>query len=303
MGPGRGSTAGHGRSQLCRVRLIGRLLAAWAVIAAPVIAAPAVAYAEPAVQQAAVPPAFRPAGALSETAVAVTSNAGLTRQAACRPSTPAVGPTPGRSVIVNRGPSECSTVALTFDAGADRGYAELILDILRENTVPASFGMTGAWADQNPDLIRRMVDEGHELINHTWDHRSFTGLSPRTRPLAVGERRLQLDRTDELLREMAGRSTRPLFRPPYGDLNEGVLKDVADAGYDYTIMWTVDSFGWNRLPAARIVDRCLSRAEPGAIYIFHVGAESEDALALGPIIDGLRASGFGFVTVTDLLGL
>jgi len=222
--------------------------------------------------------------------------------AVCRPAAPAVEKTPGSSVRVDRGPTECNAVTLTFDAGADRGYAELILDILRDEKVPASFGMTGLWAQQNSDLIQRMVDEGHELINHTWSHRSFTGFSAG-RPLGVGERRMELDRTEELLVGLTGKSTRPLFRPPYGDLDGGVYGDLSDAGYDYTIMWTVDSFGWNNLPAAGIVNRCLSRAEPGAIYIFHVGEQSEDALALGQIIAGLREGGFIFVTVTDLLGL
>jgi len=220
----------------------------------------------------------------------------------CRPGEPAVAPTLGQSVVVSRGPSECSTVALTFDAGADRGYAELILDILRENSIPASFGMTGLWAEQNSDLVQRMADEGHQLINHTWSHRSFTGLSAG-RPLGVAERRIELERAEELIQGLTGRSTRPYFRPPFGDLNGGVLKDVSDAGYDYTIMWTVDSLGWNHLPARAIVERCLSRAEPGVIYIFHVGAESQDALALGPIVEGLRARGLDFVTVADLLGL
>jgi peptidoglycan-N-acetylglucosamine deacetylase len=222
---------------------------------------------------------------------------------ACRPAAPVVEPTPGRSVVVDRGPSECNTVALTFDAGADRGYADLILDILRENNIPASFGMTGQWAEQNADLIQRMAEEGHHFINHTWGHRSFTGFSPRTRALGPAERRIELDRTEELILGLTGKSSRPYFRPPYGDMNEGVLKDVSDAGYDYTIMWTVDSLGWNHLPARGIVERCLSRADAGVIYIFHVGAESEDALALGPIIEGLRARGLGFVTVADMLGL
>ena len=222
--------------------------------------------------------------------------------AVCRPAAPAVEKTPGASVRVDRGPTECNAVTLTFDAGADRGYAEMILDILRDEKVPASFGMTGLWAQQNSDLVVRMVEEGHELINHTWSHRSFTGFSAG-RPLGVGERRIELDRTEELLVGLTNKSTRPLFRPPYGDLDAGVFRDLSDAGYDYTIMWTVDSFGWNRLPAAGIVDRCLSRAEPGAIYIFHVGEQSEDAHALLPIIAGLRERGFIFVTVTDLLGL
>ncbi len=223
--------------------------------------------------------------------------------AACRPAQPVVQPTPGRSFVVDRGTDECNTVALTFDAGADRGYAELILDILRVNRIVASFGMTGHWAERNADLVQRMAEEGHQLINHTWSHRSFTGFSPKTRALGVIERRVELEQTDDFLQGMTGRSSRPYFRPPYGDLDGGALKDVADAGYDYTIMWTVDSLGWNHLPARGIVERCLSRAGPGVIYMFHVGAESEDALALGQIIEGLRSRGLDFVTIADLLGL
>ena len=109
--------------------------------------------------------------------------------------------------------------------------------------------MTGRWAQQNPDLMKRIVDEGHEVINHTWSHSSFTGFSAG-RPMSVYERRLELDRTEEFLVELTGKSTRPYFRPPYGDLDGGALKDVADAGYDYTMMWTIDSFGWMRIPAA-----------------------------------------------------
>lgn len=224
------------------------------------------------------------------------------RQSVCRPATPAVEKTPGVSIDVRKGPTECNAISLSFDAGADRGYAEQILDTLRDEKVPASFGMTGLWAQKNSDLIQRMVDEGHELINHTWDHSSFTGYSAG-RPMSVAERRLELDRTEELLVGLTGKTTRPLFRPPYGDLDNGVLKDVSDDGYDYTIMWTVDSFGWNHLPAAGIVERCLSRAEPGAIILFHVGIESEDALALKTIITTLRERGYQLVTVTDLLGL
>jgi len=224
------------------------------------------------------------------------------RSAVCRPATPAIEKTPGRSVEVDRGPTECNAVSLTFDAGADRGHAELILDILREEKVPVSFGMTGLWAQQNPDLVQRMADEGHEFINHTWAHRSFTGFSAG-RPLSAAERRLDLDRTEELLVGMTGKSSRPLFRPPYGDRDAGLFKDVADAGYDYTIMWTVDSLGWMHVPAPGIVERCLSRAQPGAIYIFHVGIESQDAQALGSIIAGLRERGYLMVTISDLLGL
>lgn len=303
MGPVRRSTAGRARTWLLGTLLAVSALVAVATLGVGTMVGASPAHADPLAAQAAGEPAFRLSSPAPEPALAVRPGADARRQVPCRPSAPAVQPTPGRSVPVYQGPAECNTVTLSFDAGADRGYAELILDILRDNNVPASFAPTGLWAQHSPDLIQRMAEEGHELINHTWDHSSFTGFSTRTRPLSVGERRLQLDRTDELLVGLIGRSTRPYYRPTYGDLNEGVLKDAGDAGYDYTMMWTVDSFGWNHLPAARIVDRCLSRAEPGAIFLFHVGAQSEDALALAQIIEGLRARGFGIVALSDLLGL
>jgi peptidoglycan-N-acetylglucosamine deacetylase len=224
------------------------------------------------------------------------------RSAACRPAAPAVEKTPGRSVRVDRGPAECNSVHLSFDNGADVGYAEMILDILKEEKVPVSFGMTGAWAKQNPELTKRIVDEGHELINHTWSHASFTGFS-YGRAISVAERHLELSRTEDFLVELTGKSTHPYFRPPYGDLDAGVFKDVSDAGYDYTMMWTVDSLGWNHLPAAGIVQRCLSRAEPGAIFLFHVGIQSEDGPALRSIIAGMRERGLEMVSMSDLLGL
>jgi peptidoglycan-N-acetylglucosamine deacetylase len=224
------------------------------------------------------------------------------RSDVCRPAAPAVERTPGASVRVDRGPAECNAVHLSFDAGADRGYADMILDVVKEENVPLSFGMTGRWAQQNPDVMKRIVDDGHEVINHTWSHASFTGFSAG-RPMSVYERRLELDRTEDFLVELTGKSTRPYFRPPYGDLDNGALKDVSDAGYDYTMMWTIDSFGWMRIPAAAIVERCLSRAEPGAIILMHVGIESQDGPALRTIIVGLRERGYLIVGMADLLGL
>ena len=249
----------------------------------------------------AVTPTFE-ARAQEDREVAAPAAAAPARAAACRPATPAVAPTPGRSLIVDRGPAECNTVALTFDAGADRGYAELILDILRDSGVPATFGMTGLWAEKNPDLVVRMAEEGHQLMNHTWSHRSFTGYSAG-RALGPGERRVELERTEELLGGLTGLNVRPYWRPPYGDYDAGVLKDVWDAGYDYTIYWTLDSLGWNGLTARAVAERCLRNAEAGDIYLFHVGADSTDAHALGPIIEGLRARGLGFVRIDDMLGL
>lgn len=207
----------------------------------------------------------------------------------------------GPAIIIDRGFANRRSVALTFDAGADRGYAESILNTLRDSGVRASFGMTGVWAAQNPDLLRRMVDEGHRLINHTWDHASWTGLSSRTRPLSQAQRWAELDSTEAYLREQTGVSTLPYFRSPYGDVDSTVQRDLGARGYAYNILWSVDSGGWTGAPARSIIDRCLRGASPGAIYVMHVGAASQDALALAPIINGLAAAGYDFETIDEIL--
>jgi len=193
------------------------------------------------------------------------------------------------------------TVALTFDAGSDVGYAAEILDILQANGIRATFGVTGEWTDAHPELVARMVNEGHQLLNHSYDHPSFTGRSTGTAPLSQAARLDQLARTEQAIFAATGTHAVPWFRPPYGDEDASVRADVALAGYRYEVMWSVDSQGWNGASVDEIVDRCLSGAEPGAIVLFHVGAASADHAALQAVIDGLRAQGYGFATVAEAI--
>lgn len=207
----------------------------------------------------------------------------------------------GPATTITIGDTSQQVVALTFDAGADVGYTGLILDTLAANGVRASFGMTGKWAEQNPDMLRRIVNEGHELINHSYDHASFTGGTTNTPPLTRDERWEQLDRTEQIVQDLAGATTKPYFRPPYGAYDQSVLEDVGARGYRYNVMWTVDSRGWQGISEAEIIQRCLGLAEPGAIYIFHVGGQSLDGPALQEVIDGLRDAGYTMGNVTDVL--
>ncbi|MDA0301298.1 MAG: polysaccharide deacetylase family protein, partial [Chloroflexi bacterium] len=207
-----------------------------------------------------------------------------------------------RSVAVAYGDRTARRVSLTFDAGADVGFAADILDTLARERVVASFGMTGAWAEQHPALVKRIADEDHHFINHSWSHGSFTGLSTTSRPMTRAERWDELDRTEAIIQRIAGVSTLPYFRPPYGDTDASVLADVGARGYAVTAMWAVDSLGWNGLSAPGIVERTLRLTSPGAIVIFHVGAQSQDAAALPAIIRGLREAGYEFVSVATLTG-
>ncbi|HEX5616050.1 MAG TPA: polysaccharide deacetylase family protein [Acidimicrobiia bacterium] len=192
-------------------------------------------------------------------------------------------------------------VALTFDAGSDAGSTARILDVLAARDVDATFGITGRFAERNPDLVRRIAADGHVVMNHTYDHASFTGYSTGAGALSEGERLDELRRADAVIGPLIGRSTQPWFRPPYGDTDAGVDELLGRAGYRYDVLWTIDSLGWQGSPVDDVVDRCLTRAAPGAIYLFHVGSASTDVDALERVIDGLRADGYAFVTVAQMV--
>ena len=218
------------------------------------------------------------------------------------PTAPPSTAPPGPATLISRGDPGRMVVALTFDAGSDLGYAPAILDTLRAAGVPAAFGLTGNWVRAHPDVARRIAADGHLMINHTDDHRSFTGFSTGTAPLTAAERRKELDGAEAAIVATTGRGTRPWFRPPYGDTDPSVQADVAADGYGYEVLWTVDSLGWKGLSTDQITARCLDQAVPGAIYLFHVGSASQDSAALPAIIAGLRQRGYGFVTIPQIAG-
>jgi peptidoglycan/xylan/chitin deacetylase (PgdA/CDA1 family) len=204
--------------------------------------------------------------------------------------------------VVSQGSPRFKDVALTFDAGADRGYASTILRILERNHIRASFGMTGTWALANGDLVRRMAHDHDQLINHTYDHRSFTGFSTRMAPLTLAQRSWEITQADRIIRTLTHQSTKPFFRPPYGDYDSATLSLLGRLGYRYLVMWTVDSLGWEHLPASAILQRCVVNIAPGTILLMHVGSQSQDALALQPLIQQLRHHSYQFVTVAQMVG-
>jgi peptidoglycan/xylan/chitin deacetylase (PgdA/CDA1 family) len=206
---------------------------------------------------------------------------------------PRSGPSP--AAMVFNGDTSKPMVAFSFDAGSDPGYTALILDTLAANHIRASFGMTGAWAEANPALLQRIVREGHQLINHSYHHPDFT-------TIGSAARQDEVDSTDRVIQSITGIGTKPFFRSPYGAYNDSVNSDLAADGYSYNIWWTVDSLGWNGLTVSEILDRCLSRSSPGAIYLFHVGSQSQDGPALQQLIDGLRAQGYSIGSVADVMG-
>ncbi len=202
-------------------------------------------------------------------------------------ATPTPLPTP---VIVSQGTAAGKVIALTFDCDADRGNAARILDLLRRDGAPASFGVTGRWARLNPDLVRRMARQGEQIMDRADDHTSLRGA-------AIGG---ELDAADEIIRHITGSSTKPYYRISRSDDSAGA-RAAAAVGYNVDVSWTLDSRGWQGLSAAQIERHVLDGARPGAIVLMHVAAASHDAAALPHVVDALRARGYHFVTVAQLL--
>jgi len=213
---------------------------------------------------------------------------------------PPVAPKP-EAEVVYIGPVDVPAVALTFDTGVQAGHVPEILDILKEHGKLATFGITGEWAVTNPALLKRIVEEGHALINHSWGHPSFTGEDTGTPPLTADEIRDQLKRTEEKVQEIAEASTKPYFRPPYGDFDRFVNQVVREEGYEYNVLWTLDARGWlGRSPKA-VTAVTLAYAVNGAIFLYHVD-NSREYKALEEIIEGLNERGLEMVTIPQLLG-
>ncbi|MGQ9584743.1 MAG: polysaccharide deacetylase family protein [Anaerolineae bacterium] len=216
--------------------------------------------------------------------------------------TPTLTPTPTRTPVptpvvsateVLRGNKQKPWVALTFDADAAADPAPLVLDTLKQYQVRATFFILGWWATRHPDLVRRMVAEGHEIGNHSNTHPDFRTL---TREQMVEE----LSAAEAIIQEVAGRTSKPFFRPPYSYRNELVRQVAAEEGY-LTVVWTIDAFDWR--PAATqesILQQILENVVPGAIIVQHVG-DANTAAVLPRVIEELRARGFELVTLSEVL--
>lgn len=219
-----------------------------------------------------------------------------------RPPAPATG-LDGTSLIVERGDSGRREVAFTFDAGEGAGHTEAMLDMLDEYGVKGSFGVTGEWVEQNPELARRIVEDGHMVINHTYDHRSWTGESTGGEPLSVDERTFEIEETERIIRDVTGYETTPYFRFPYGAYDEASLQTLAEAGYDYTLWWTCDTLGWDGNTGEEIAELCGPDAEdggPGTIILMHVVTDG-DLAALPTLLQDYADSGYEIVTMEQMI--
>ncbi len=200
-------------------------------------------------------------------------------------------------------PVSSKMVALTFDAGANAAGLPSIESTLRAKGVRATFFLTGSWVRSYPAQANMIVQDGHLVGNHSMSHPHFTSLTD-------AQVTAQVQGAQQAILRANGADSRPLFRFPFGEVNSRVLGDVNRLGY-VSVRWTVDSLGWKGTSGGQsvqsVVNRVLAAAQPGEIVLMHLGSNPDDgttldAAALPAVIDGLRARGYSFVTLSVLTG-
>lgn len=196
-------------------------------------------------------------------------------------------------ISVSRVRTDRPAVSLTFDDGPHPSHTPALLDILARYRVKATFYVIGQNARRYPEILRRIVAEGHEIGNHSWSHPALSRLSD-ARVLR------ELDRTQEIIWRTVG--VQPVtMRPPYGAITQRQIHMIHDRRNLPTVSWSVDPEDWRRPGVGVVSARMVRGAQPGAIILAH-DIHRPTIRAVPAAIEGIAARGLGFVTMSDLLG-
>jgi len=187
--------------------------------------------------------------------------------------------------------TEEKKIAISFDAAWGDQYTEGILDILDKYGVKTTFFLVGFWVDRYPDMVKKIHERGHEIGNHSSTH-------PHMSKLSKEKIIKELNNTGDKIYKLMGEKPF-LFRPPFGDYNNTLIKTAEECGY-YTIQWDVDSLDWKELGVAPVVDRVTRNIKNGSIVLFHNNAKYVlDYLPL--IIEKLQKEGYKIVPISELI--
>ncbi len=182
-------------------------------------------------------------------------------------------------------------VAITFDCAWGAKDIPVILNVLKEKNVRATFFLVGEWAKRNPEETRMITEQGHDVGNHSENHFKMSALNREKIKREIAD-------CTKTIEEITG--TKPtLFRAPYGDYNDNVITIAKQAGYD-TIQWSVDSLDWKPGISQETILKRVSIAKSGDIFLFHNDTPLTDKI-LGKVIDAIREKDLNPVPVSELI--
>lgn len=197
---------------------------------------------------------------------------------------------------IYQGDVNSKKIYLTFDAGYENGYTGQILDVLEKHRVKAAFFITGHYLRKNPDLVMRMVRDGHIIGNHTATHPAMWSLNEKDLCREI----------EELAREfkkLTNQEMLPFLRPPMGEFSPKSLWLTAKLGY-YTVLWSFAYRDWD-VKAQRGPDfahrQVMNSHHPGAILLLHA-VSRDNALALDNILRDLKKEGYDFGKLDEIVG-
>lgn len=183
--------------------------------------------------------------------------------------------------------------ALTFDISWGEVMPPKVLAILVQDKVPATFFLSGPWAEKHAPWVQQMARDGFEVESHGWAHVNYSGLGTQ----GVID---NIMKTNDVLQRLTGQ--RPTFvRPPNGDFNTRSILAARSVGYT-TVTWGTDSLDWMNPGVATIISRVTTRIHPGDIVLLHASDTCKQTdIALPTIVSDLRAKGYKLVTLKELL--
>ena len=185
-------------------------------------------------------------------------------------------------------PVEAPKIALTFDDGPSTAWTPALLDGLKERGVKATFFLIGGNADKDPEIVKRMAEEGHLIGNHTYHHVELTKVSEN-------EARLELADTSAVIVRITGKEPE-YMRPPFGAWQRKLEQEIQML----PVLWTIDPLDWTTENQDEIVNKVVTEAEENDIILLHDCYKSSIEAGLR-IVDILQEEGFVFVTVDELL--
>ncbi len=191
-------------------------------------------------------------------------------------------------------------IAMTFDDGPDAKLTPRLLDILKERHIHATFFVLGERVMDHPEILQREIAEGHEVGNHSWDHKALN-------KLGEGGLQHELADTSDLIKQTIGKPV-TLMRPPYGATNPRLSRAIEKEYGMKVILWSVDPDDWKDPGASVVSSRILNGwkesggAKPGAIILSH-DIHKGTIEAMPATLDALLAKGYKFVTISELLAL
>ena len=186
-------------------------------------------------------------------------------------------------------------IYLTFDAGYENGCTAQILDVLQAHQVPATFFLVGNYLEQNPELVRRMADEGHTVGNHTWSHGDMSSIAD------PADFRSELERVEAAYEATTGREMEKYYRPPRGIYNEANLAMARELGYR-TVFWSLAYVDWERddqPTAEEAFAKLLPRIHNGAVVLLH-STSTTNAAILDELLTRWEEMGYTFAPISQL---